>query len=421
MTHMLKINADRLLDDLEELAAIGATPEGGVSRPALSPADVAGREWFRQRVADAGLEFRKDGAGNLSAILPADDPDARTLLAGSHLDSVPNGGRFDGALGLLAAFEAVRTIKEAGLKLPVHLEAISFTDEEGAVLGLLGSQAVAGQLTAEDLENPRGGVEALEAGMQRIGITRESILDAKRDPDTLVGFVELHIEQGTRLEEAGIDIGVATSIVGIRSYWLHFHGEAAHAGTKPMAHRADAFWGATAFVQRARELVMARFTPGVMNCGQIGVEPGAFNIVPAEVRLALEFRHGTEEQLDEMEETLLSLADDVAQEFDLGLEKKSADQCLSAPLGEGVIEAIEAASERLGLTHTRLMSFAGHDTQSMSAITPSGLLFVPSVGGISHNPREYTQPEDCVNGANVVLHALLKLAHHTDLSPKKSA
>lgn len=410
MRHMLKINEQRLLNDLEELAEIGATPEGGVSRPALSPADVAGRRWFRQRVADAGLEFRQDGAGNLSAVLPAADPSAPTLLAGSHLDTVPNGGRFDGALGVLAALEALRTIREADRELPVHLEAISFTDEEGAVLGLLGSHAVAGQLTPEDLEQPRGGRETLELGMQRLGITCESLLSARRDPENLVAFVELHIEQGTRLEEAGTDIGVVTSIVGIRSHWLHFHGEAAHAGTTPMDRRSDAFWGAMAFVQRARETVMSHFTPGVMNCGQLHVEPGAFNIVPAEARLALEFRHGTEEQLDGMEEVLLGLAGEVAQEFNLGLDIQPAARCTSAPLDEHVIHAIENAAEKLGLSHTRLISFAGHDTQSMSAVTPSAMLFVPSVDGISHNPRERTRDEDVINGANVVLHALLKLA-----------
>lgn len=409
MSHVLKINPERLLTDLEELGRIGRTPEGGVSRPAMSPADVEGRAWFRAQVEAASLRFRQDGAGNLSAILPADDPDAPTLLAGSHLDTVPNGGRFDGTLGVLSALEALRTIHAAGLKLPVHLEAISFTDEEGSVLGLLGSQAVAGRLTPGHLDQPRGGREALEAGMQRLGITHESILAARRDPEDLAAFVELHIEQGTRLEEAGIDIGVVTSIVGIRSYWLRFAGQAAHAGTTPMDRRADALWGATDFVQRARDLVMTRFSPGVMNCGQVHVEPGAFNIVPAGVRLALEFRHGTEAQLDEMERALLGLAEEIADKHHLALEMGPADRCVAAPMDEHVMRAIENAATKLGLTHTRLMSFAGHDTQAVSTIAPSAMLFVPSVAGVSHNPREFTHPKDVVNGANTLLHALLEM------------
>lgn len=410
---MLTIDHNRLIADLKTLGEIGSTADGGVSRPALSPADVKGREWFRARVEDAGLEFRRDGAGNLSAVLPAVDPAAPTLLAGSHLDTVPNGGRYDGALGVLAALEALRTIQEAPLDLPIHLEAISFTDEEGAVLGLLGSRAVAGQLTAADFEHPRGGNDALNAGMQRLGISRESILSAQRDPDHLVAFVEAHIEQGTRLEDAGVDIGVVTSIVGIRSFWLTFSGQAAHAGTLPMPDRADALWGASAFVQRARELVMATFSPGVMNCGQFHVEPGAFNIVPAEVRLALEFRHGTEAQLDEMESTLLPLAEEVAGEYDLALDVAPAERAVAAPMDEHVVTAIEAAASNLDLSHTRLLSFAGHDTQAMSAITPSAMLFVPSVDGISHNPDEFTRDEDVINGANTLLHTLLSLAKGT--------
>jgi len=416
---MLTIDQNRLFADIEAFGRMGRTPSRGVSRPAMSPADLQARALFRTCVEAAGLQFRQDGAGNLSAILPADDPDVPTLLAGSHLDSVPNGGRFDGALGVLAALESLRTIKETGLHLPVHLEAISFTDEEGAVLGLLGSQAVAGQLTPEHLDQARGGQEQLEAGLRRLGITRQSILAARRDPAKLVAFVELHIEQGTRLEQAGIDIGVVTSIVGIRSHWLRFVGQAAHAGATPMHRRADALWGAAAFVQRARDLVTTRFSPGVMNCGQLHAQPGAFNIVPAEVRLALEFRHGTESQLDEMEGALLGLAEEIAREHSLSVEATPADHCLAAPLDESVMQAIERATTNLGLRHVRLVSFAGHDTQAMSRITPSAMLFVPSVAGISHNPQEFTRPVDVVNGANVLLHTLLELGENRGLAESR--
>jgi N-carbamoyl-L-amino-acid hydrolase len=408
-TPALRINATRLLHDLDELAQIGRTPDGGVSRPALSAADAEGRAWFRQRVEAAGLEFRKDGAGNLSAVLAAESPGAPTLLAGSHLDTVPNGGRFDGALGTMAALEALRTIQEAGIHPNVHLEAIAFTDEEGTVVGLLGSQALTGQLAPSNLEHPRGGLDTLENGLARLGLTRESVLAARRAEGDLLGFVELHIEQGTRLEEARIDVGVVTGIVGIRSCWLRFLGRAAHAGTEPLDRRADALWGAAAFVQRARDLVMDRFSPGVVNCGQILVAPGAFNIVPAEARLALEFRHGTEEQLDTMEHTLLHLAGQVATEHGLELRTEGASACIATPLDEAVIDAIERAADELSLSHTRLLSFAGHDTQAMQAVAPSGLIFVPSVGGVSHHPEEFTRDEDAVNGANVLLNTLLEL------------
>lgn len=407
---MLHVNAPRLLADLAALARIGATPEGGVSRPALSPADLEGRAWFRRQVEAAGLTFHQDGAGNVSAILPAADPVARTLLCGSHLDSVPDGGRFDGALGTLAALEALRTIREAGLALPVHLEAIAFTDEEGELVGLLGSQALAGQLTQAGLDHPRGGRDKLLAGLARAGLSEASLLAARRDPAALRAFVELHIEQGTRLIDAGLDLGVVTAIVGIRSVWLTFTGQAAHAGTTPLTRRKDALWGAAEFIGRARDLVAAQFDPGVVNCGILHAEPGAFNIVPGRVRLALEFRHGSEATLDAMQTDLLALAAEVAARFSLSLAVEEASRAIAAPLDSGVIAALEAAAGRLGLSHTRLMSFAGHDTQVMSRITPAAMAFVPSVGGLSHNPAEFTPDEAVIHAADVLLHTLLILA-----------
>ena len=411
---MLTINETRLLQDLRSLSEIGRTSDGGVSRPAMSSADLEGREWFRCRAELADLEFHQDGAGNLSAILRANDASAPTLLVGSHLDTVPDGGRFDGVLGVLSALEALRTIREANLDLPVHLEAISFTDEEGNILGLLGSRAIAGQLSSEDMDQARGGQEKLAAGMRRLGITRTSVLAARRNPKELIAFVELHVEQGTRLKDVGIDIGVVTAVVGIRTHWLHFVGKAAHAGTTPMDKRADAFWGTAAFVQRAKDMVRTRFPPGVVNFGRVDLQPGAFNIVPAEARLAVEHRHSTENQLDEMEQALLGLSKEVAREYYLTVEMEPAGRINSAPMDERIIRAIEKAATKLKLTHMGLTSFAGHDTQAVSTITPSAMFFVPSVNGISHNPREFTSEEDVVNGANTLLHTLLELATDAD-------
>lgn len=411
---MLKINAYRLLENLESLAQIGRTPDGGVSRPALSEDDAAGRAWFKRKVKEAGLTFHADEAGNLSAILPATKADARTLLAGSHLDSVPNGGRFDGALGVLAALEALQTIQEADLSLPVHLEAISFTDEEGGMVGMLGSRALTGQFVEADLEQARLGQEQLSASLARLDLNRANIHLARRNPESLTGYIELHIEQGTRLEEAGLHIGVVTSIVGIRSFWLDFEGQAAHAGTTPMDKRDDALWGAASFVLQAKKLVMAQFSPGVVNCGQLVVQPGSFNIVPANVRLSLEFRHGSEDILDEMETALLNLAANIADQHHLALSTEATGNCIAAPMNPQLIQAVEQAATQLELRHTRLLSLAGHDAQTLSPFTPSVLYFVPSVDGISHNPREYTRDEDVINGANVLLHALLILAENAN-------
>ena len=407
---MLQINEKRFLSDLKSLWQIGATPDGGVTRRAFSAEDLLGRQWFEQRIRDAGLELHKDGAANLFATLRSTaNPSGPTLLCGSHLDTVPNGGRYDGSLGTLCALESLRTIQEAGIELPFNLTAVSFTDEEGSIHGLFGSQALAGILTAESVYGGRGGGRALADGMARFNISAETALAARRAPSDFVGYVEVHIEQGTRLEKSKTDIGIVTSIVGIRSALLTFVGEAAHAGAKPMAERQDALWGAAAFVLRARELVQSRFHPGVCNFGQISADPGAFNIVPERVKLALEFRHGTETLLDKMQQALLALAKEISAEFNLNLYLEQYEGCDAAPSNETVLQAIETACHTLGLSHQRMMSFAGHDAQSMAAITPSAMIFVPSVDGVSHRHNEYTKDADCVNGANALLHTLLTL------------
>lgn len=410
MSSTLRINPDRLLADLTDLARIGATAEGGVHRPALSDADLAARAWLRDRAEAAGLTVRADGAGNLSAILPADDPAAPSVLCGSHLDSVPYGGRFDGSLGVVAALETLRTVKEAGLGLPVTLEAVSFTDEEGTWSGLFGSRALAGQLHAEDFEQPRGGREAFEARLAAAGLTRESVLAARRDPAAIRAWAEVHIEQGTRLEEAGVPIGVVTGIVGIASYWLTFIGRADHAGTTPLDRRLDALRGVVEFVRQSRELVAKRFPHGVMNCGAVETRPGAFNIVPERARLALEFRHHDAARLEAMREALLSLALHVVEVEGLQVEVEQVGLHPPASLHRDVVGAVERACEALNLPSVRLPSYAGHDTQVMAGITRAGMFFVPSVGGASHSPRELTREEDCVNAGNVLLHAVLGLA-----------
>jgi len=407
---MLNINEYRLLSDFEALSRIGATSEGGVHRPALSDADLETRAWFKDAIEAAGFLYRQDGAGNLSAFFPSTNPHAKILMAGSHLDSVPNGGRFDGPLGVLSALEALRTIKDAGLALPVHLEAISFTDEEGAWTSLIGSRAFTGELNRHNLANVRGGQKAFEAALNSIGASIDGVVNAKRNPSDYAGFVEVHIEQGTRLEDAKLDIGVVTEIVGIRWQWLTFKGEAAHAGTMPLARRKDPFWGVVLFAERARKIVSEKYFPGVLNCGMAEFAPGAFNIVPAEVKLGLEFRHGSLKQMDAMQEELFAMAKSCAEEFGLTLSIELVSDVPPAPLSEAVVAAIEKAANHLNLSHTRLMSFAGHDAQSLSAVMPAAMFFVPSVDGISHNPKEFTREHDVVNAANVMLHALLNLA-----------
>ncbi len=427
MTKDLRVNADRMLDSFNRLASIGASAEGGVDRPTFSEAHLAARKWFREEVERSGLEFHTDGAGNHSAFLATagrvalHDPRGayrdQTLLIGSHLDSVPNGGRFDGALGVIAALEALRTVKEyedqvkvrVEPRRSVNLEAIDFTDEEGTLVGLLGSAAIAGHLSQKDLQSPRGGRDKLVAGMKRAGLTDESMLGAPRPKDSFAGYLELHIEQGKRLERAGINIGIVSAIVGIWSYRLSFIGRADHAGTTTMDDRLDASLGASAFTLAARELVMKDFPACVVNVGKMDFAPGAFNIVPARVDMALEFRSPNEEEFKRLDIALIELAQTEATRFGLELKIEFLGKHSPSLMSDTVQRAYADACDDLGLSHISLTSGAGHDGQSLADLCPVGMIFVPSVDGASHSPREFTKWEDCVNGANVLLQAALRL------------
>jgi N-carbamoyl-L-amino-acid hydrolase len=398
------IDETLLREDFDALAAIGATPAGGVDRRSFSDAHLEARRWFLERAEAAGLETRVDAAGNHSAVLAANGP---TLLLGSHLDSVPDGGRYDGALGVVAALHVLLALQ--GHELPLTLEAIDFTDEEGTLVGLLGSEALTGALSDETLRNPRGGREALLAGLERGGLREEELHDARRDPATLAGFIELHIEQGPRLERAGAQIGIVTGIVGARSYTLYFRGDAGHAGTTPMDARRDAGLAAAVFASAANALVVRDFPGCVATIGDMRFHPGAFNIVPGSVRVSLEFRALENAQLDALEVALLAEARAAAGQHANGVDITPVGHWEPTPLDAGVRDAIETAAEDLGLAAIELPSGAGHDAQVLAGITPSGMIFVPSTGGISHNPLEHTDWQDCVNGANTLLHTALEL------------
>jgi N-carbamoyl-L-amino-acid hydrolase len=409
--HTLRIDSDRMLAAFNELARIGATGDGGhgLHRPTFSEAHLAARQWFREQIQKSGLEFRTDGAGNHSAVL-ACETQAPTLLFGSHLDSVPNGGRFDGALGVMAAFEVLRTIKDVGLKPKLNLEAIDFTDEEGTLVGLLGSAALTGHLQPDLLQNPRGGREALVEGMQRAGLSDESMLSASRPKESLAGYLELHIEQGKRLERAGIDVGIVSAIVGIWSYRLSFIGRADHAGTTTMDDRLDASLGASAFTLSAREIVIKDFPDCVVNIGKMDFAPGAFNIVPARVDVSLEFRSPDEEEFNQLNSVLLELARQDASRFGLDLKVEFLGKHSPSLMNHQVQSTFAEACVDLGLSHMPLTSGAGHDGQSFDGLCPVGMIFVPSKDGASHSAREFTEWADCVNGANVLLQTVLKLA-----------
>lgn len=405
----LKINGDRLRADFETLAQIGETPEGGVNRLALSPDDLEARAWLANQIEDAGLCVQDDDAGNLSGVLYSSNPNARTLLIGSHLDTVPDGGRYDGSLGVLAALECLRTIREAGVQLPTHLEVIDFTDDEGCWRSLFGVRAIAGMLRPQDVNDAETDNAPFRAALQRAGIDPRAIFCAKRAPETFAGYLELHIEQGSRLERAATDIGIVTGIVGRKTYELKFHGQAGHSGTTDMYRRRDALRGASQFIVRAHELTREKYGDGIFNCGNLDVQPGAFNVIPSLARLLIECRHVNAELLMQMETALIQLARECAAAHMLTVEIKRVGGMEAATMDEGVIGILEAACQKVGVSHMRLVSYAGHAAQITSHMMPSGMIFIPSVDGVSHNPREFSSWDDVVKGANVLLQAILTI------------
>ena len=414
----LRVNSTRMLASFNQLALIGAIGEGGVDRTTFSEPHLAARKWFREEVQRAVLEFHTDGAGNHSAALPviydegiaSQKPLAKTLLLGSHLDSVPQGGRFDGALGVMAALEVLRTVKENGIRLNVNLEALDFTDEEGTHLSLFGSSALSGHLNPDDLKKPYSGRENFTTGLARAGLTEESLFTAKRAKESLAGYLELHIEQGKRLERSGINIGIVSAIVGYGSYRMSYIGRADHAGSAAMEDRLDAGQGVAAFILETRQTVMTKFPNCVANVGKLEFSPGASNIVPARADFLLEFRSPDEKQLAELDAALLKLAQEKAEQFGLQLTAEPLGKHTPNLMSAEIQSAFKGACDDLELSSVVLPSGAIHDAQSLVDICPVGMIFVPSVNGTSHSPFEFTKWEDCVNGANVLLQAALRLA-----------
>ena len=408
------INSQRLKRDFEQLSEIGSSGDGGVHRPAFSENHLLARRWLQERIIEDGLEFFMDGAGNHSARLSTKNPGAPTLLMGSHMDSVPFGGRYDGALGVLAALEVLRSVCDARLELPCNLEAIDFTDEEGTHVGLLGSQALTGRLTPAQLLNPSSGHSALEAGLQRAGLNEAGIFSARRDPASLLAYLELHIEQGPQLVRACTQIGIVTTIVGMRSFTITYTGQADHAGTTPLDARKDAGLGTADFMVKAHARVRHDFPGCVLNFGQVHFHPGAFNIVPAIAEFKLEFRSADLGILNRMEQALLDLMAKTAEEHGLGVRVQPHGRLDPTACSPQVQKAITETCELLELKSIPISSGAAHDAMMMARVCPAAMIFIPSSSG-SHRPSEYASWEDCVNGANVLLNSAITLINQANL------
>lgn len=405
----MRTNFARLKRDLEKLGAVGRTQEGGVSRPSWSDADMQARRWLMERITAAGMEARVDAAGNIFGRWQSGSP---VVLVGSHIDSVPNGGMFDGVLGVLAGLECLRRIKEERVRLRHPLELVAFTDEEGAFGGFFGSYAFTGLLKAENIPNIKDskGLRILDA-MARHAMDAMQAPKAHRNPEGVRAYVELHIEQGPILESQRIPIGLVEAIVGIRRYGITFRGRADHAGTTPMKDRKNALLGAADLVLKGHNLILAEGTPASrLTVGILQLKPAVGNIVPAEAYLTYELREQSAEMLRTLAEKSHALAAEVASVWGLEVSIETILEIGPVPMAEEVKAHIVAAAEELGCKVHRLPAMAGHDAQVVGRVAKAGMIFVPSKDGRSHSPLEFTADEDVERGANVLLLTLLKLA-----------
>jgi N-carbamoyl-L-amino-acid hydrolase len=411
---MVSIALPRLQQRLLALARFGGLPGGGVTRQCWSPPHEEARAWLLGELETAGLAAWVDPAGNVFGGLGADriSAAAPVVLTGSHIDTVPEGGILDGALGVIAGVEVLQAIKEAGARPARPLAVAAWSDEEGRYGSLFGSRAFCGKLDAAAIPTMAAvDGDRLVDAMQRAGFDALRAPEARAPAGSVSAYVELHIEQGPRLEEAGLPIGVVTAIVGVRRARVVFHGQADHAGTTPMERRRDAFLAAADYALRARELVVTRGGErAVTNFGVVYVHPGASNIVPGRAELVHEMRDPDPAVLERLARECDALAQEVASARGIRLEIRPMSATTPAPCAPRVQEAIDAACATLGLRSQRLYSAAGHDAQNLAAFTDSGMIFIPSRGGRSHRVDEMSDWDAIERGANVLLHALLGLA-----------
>ncbi len=403
----LRINADRLWDTITETARFGATPRGGLCRLALSDADREVRDWFRSACEDAGCRVEVDAVGNMFARRAGRREGLEPVAAGSHLDTQPTGGRFDGILGVLAGLEVLRTLNDLGAETEHPVEIVNWTNEEGARFQpmLLGSGVFAGVYSPEsayarqDREGHRFGDE-----LERIGYRGDVPCGGRR----FASFFELHIEQGPVLEDKGKTIGVVVGVQGMRWYELHIEGMAAHAGTTPRAMRRDASVGAARFIESAFALTDTFGEDVRATTGVVEIRPGAPNVVPESARLTLDLRHPSEDTLDRMEQALRAALAEIGASLGLSHELVRASATPPTRFDAGCIRAVREAAESAGFDYMELPSGAGHDAMHVARLAPTGMIFVPCASGLSHNELESASPEHVAAGAEVLLESLLR-------------
>ena len=403
----LRVNAKRIEERIMKLAEFGINSEGGIDRVAFSEADIQGRKYVISLMKEAGLNVRIDEAGNIIGRREGKDSNLPPIMFGSHTDTVPNGGKYDGALGVLGAIECAQIFQDNGIKTRHPLEVVVFLDEEG---GVVGSRAMIGSLTQEAMEVVSHSGKTVRQGISALGGNPDKITNVTRKKGEIKAFVEIHIEQGATLETKKIDIGVVEGIVGIYWWTVTIEGYSNHAGTTPMDMRQDALLAAAHLIIATNQV--ATSVPGrhVGTVGRIHAEPGAPNVIPGRVVMSLELRDLSADKVKSLFKKIEHEAQAIQEKTGTKITFSSIDATSHpAPTDPRIRNYIAEAARELGLSSLLMPSGAGHDAQDMAKITPTGMIFIPSIGGVSHSPKEYSRPEDLTNGVNVLLHTILKI------------
>ncbi|MDT4830632.1 N-carbamoyl-L-amino-acid hydrolase [compost metagenome] len=406
----LRINPERLWGRLMDMARIGATEQGGCNRQALTDLDKAGRDLFVSWCEAAGCTISVDRMGNIFARRAGLDDSLPPVLTGSHLDTQPTGGRFDGVYGVLAGLEVIQTLNDAGLRTRAPLEVAVWTNEEGARFSpaMIGSGVWAG---AFDLAYGHGRTDKQGASiaeeLARIGYLGECEASAR----PLAASFEVHIEQGPILEAEGLQVGVVTGVQGIRWYDLTLEGQPVHAGPTPMTVRRDPFMGLAPILQRLYRLAEEHGPWARVTFGDIRAEPGSRNTVPERLALAVDLRHPEQAVLERLDAAFRVIVAEEAERFRLQAGIREEWHSPAVVFEAGCVAAVQGAVDELGYSHLRMCSGAGHDSVYLARVAPTSMIFVPCEGGISHNEAENAAPADLEAGANVLLHAMLRMAH----------
>ena len=403
----LKVNEQRILTRINELAKFGRDNNNRGYRVAYTQGDIDGRTWFMQLMKNAGLHPTIDSAGNIIGKRNGKNPSLKPIAFGSHIDMVPDGGNYDGTLGSISALEVIEVLNEQKVLTAHPLEVLIFANEEG---GLIGSRAMVGQLTPEGLQQLSQSGVMMAAGIKAIGGNPDDIQGAIRKKGDLHAFLELHIEQGGILENENLPIGVVEGIVGILDCEVTIEGFANHAGTTPMKLRKDALLAASKLVIAVNEVINSVPGSQVGTVGKIQAQPGVYNVVPGNVTLGLEIRDLSwdkiEQLLSKIEQRAAQIANETKTKIMFIREASFSKPALTAPYLQ---KKINNCAATLGLKTKVMPSGAGHDSQQIAAIAPVGMIFVPSVGGVSHSPNEFTKASDMTNGANVLLQTILSI------------